>query len=166
MAPIKPCNTYHAALSGRDIYRGADAKTVFKVYFIDIFGRKDPTRTVWAQCGMTKQQFMAGLAKTPDIEGVGFIKAFPHIAKAFRFRPEAEIVLNVRAWSAKDTSPLNLARSQGYVEFACLAEAAIAAEECAHWAAAQSVEEYLGRWAGCAQWPISRNDKLLKYWNG
>jgi len=68
------------------------------------------------------------------------------------------------ARGTRELKPLDLARSEGYMEFACLAEAAIAAEEFAHWAASESVEEYLSRWAISANWPVARNDKLAAYW--
>jgi hypothetical protein len=96
--------------------------------------------------------------------GVGFITAFPHIAKVFRFGPEVETNCHVRAWSTPQMQPLDLARGEGYVEFACFAEAAVAAEEFAHWAAAKSVEDYLAKWAVSADWPVARNDKLMEYW--
>jgi hypothetical protein len=165
MQPPKPANPYHGVLSGREMFRGKDGKSAFKVYFIDIIGRKDPSRTVWAQCGVTKESFNERLAAVDGLEGVGFITAFPHIAKAFRFGPEAETVLNVRAWNSKDMTPLNLGRSQEYVEFACLAEAAIAAEEYLLWAHAKTVEEYLRDWAISTDWPVKQSDKLAEYWN-
>ena len=164
MQPVKPCNTYHAILSSRELYRGADGKSAFKVYFCDIIGRKDPARTVWALCGMTKPDFLRRLGGAESAAGVGFVIAFPHIAKVFRFGPEVETNCHVRAWSTPEMKPLDLTRGEGYVEFACFAEAAIAAEEFAHWAAAKSVEEYLTRWAVSADWPVARNDKLLEYW--
>ena len=64
MLPIKPCNTYHAVLSSRELYRGADGKSAFKVYFCDIIGRKEPARTVWAQCGLAKADFLKGSARS------------------------------------------------------------------------------------------------------
>ena len=178
MLPIKPCNTYHGVLSSRELFRGADGKSAFKVYFCDIVGRKEPARTVWAQCGLAKADFLKSLGKAGMAEGVGFITAFPHITKVFRFGPEVETNCHVRAWStlvlrsegpllrrvAKDLKPLDLARGEGYIEFGCFAEAAIAAEEFAYWAAAKSVEEYLGRWCASADWPVARNDKLAEYW--
>lgn len=164
MFAVKPCNTYHAVLSGTDMLRLPNGKSVFKVYFVDIVGRKDPARTVWDQCGFSRQDFLASLAKQQGIEGVGFIVAFPHITKVFRFGPEMETVLNVRGWNTKDMSPLNLSRTEGYVEFACLAEAAIAAEEYAFWAEADSVEDYLTHWSAFKDGPVARHDKLLAYW--
>jgi hypothetical protein len=146
------------------LYRGADGKSAFKVYFCDIVGRKDPARTVWALCGRTKEAFLDKLHSVDSVAGIGFITAFPHIAKVFRFGPEAETNCHVRAWSTADMKPLDLARGEGYLEFACFAEAAIAAEEFAHWAAAKTIEEYLRTWCVSTNWPIARNDKLLAYW--
>lgn len=162
----KPCNTYHAVLSGKNMARGADGRSVFKVYFVDIIGRKDPTRTVWAQSGISKDGFAKSLAATEGVEGVGFVTAFPHITKVFRFGPEAETVLNVRAWNTRDLAPLDLKRSAGYVEFACLAEAAIAADEYRFWSEAETVAAYLDRWSAWSQGPVARHDKLAAYWRG
>jgi hypothetical protein len=134
MQPIKPCNTYHAVLSGKELCRPAGGKSAFKVYFIDIIGRKEPACTVWTPSGMRAKDFPARLAQAEGVEGVGFVTAFPHITKVFRFGPEAETVMNVRAWDTRDMAPISLGRSQDYVEFACLAEAAIAADEYNAWA--------------------------------
>jgi hypothetical protein len=165
MQCIKPCNTYHAVLNSRELCRLADGKSVFKVYFIDIIGRKELVGTVWAQSGMSVKDFPARLARTDGVEGVGFITAFPHITKVFRFGPEAETVMNVSAWDTRSMAPISLSRSQGYVEFACLAEAAIAADEYNAWARTRTVDEYLQQWSSFADGPIARHDKLLKYWD-
>ncbi|HOQ61853.1 MAG TPA: hypothetical protein PKZ08_14600 [Vicinamibacterales bacterium] len=164
MLTVKPCNTYHAVLSGKALCRRADARSAFKVYFIDIIGRKDPARTVWAQSGLDRADFLARLAGTEGVEGVGFVTAFPHITKVFRHGPEAEVVMNVRAWNTRDLAPLSLGRGQDYVEFACLAETLIAADEHLFWADARTVEEYLARWSPFADGPVARHDKLLEYW--
>ena len=166
MIEIGRCSTYHALVPDRDTFRGPDGKTVFKVYYVDIIGRKDPSRTVWDLCGLEKADFLQSLAGAEGVEGIGFITAFPHITKAFRFGPGAEIVINVRAWNTKDMTDIDLARSQDYVEFACLAEALIAADEFCFWAEADSVDKYLSQWSACTDAPIVRNDKLRQYWRG
>ena len=164
MQTIKPCNTYHAVLNGKELCRPADGKSAFKVYFIDIIGRKDPECTVWTLSGMSAKDFPARLAQTVGVEGIGFVTAFPHITKVFRFGPEAETVLNVRAWDTRSMAPISLGRSQDYFEFACLAEVAIAADEYNAWARTRSVEEYLQEWSSFADGPLARHDKLLEYW--
>ncbi|OGV68760.1 MAG: hypothetical protein A3K19_24130 [Lentisphaerae bacterium RIFOXYB12_FULL_65_16] len=164
MQPLKPANTYHAIISDRKLFRGAADLTAFKVYFVDIIGRKDPSRTEWDKCGLSRDQFMASLTGVPGLEGVGLITAFPHITKAFRFGPESEIVMNVRAWNTQGMTPLDLSRSDGYAEFACLAEAVLAADEFALWANAASVAEYLAKWSPYAGGPVSSRDKLMTYW--
>ena len=75
-------------------------------------------------------------------EGVGFLTAFPHITKVFRYAPKMEILQHVRAFDTKTFAPISLIRDD-FVEFACLAEALLAADEYKAWAAAGSVEEYL-----------------------
>ena len=162
MQPVAKANTYHAVIRSQE--RLAAGKTNLKVYFIDIVGRKDPSRTEWDKCGIDRRQFLDRLAKTEGVEGVGFVTAFPHITKAFRFGPENENVLNVRAWSTRDMAPLDLARSDRYVEFACLAEAVLAKDEYDFWAKAETVEAYLAQWSGYSGGAVERNDKLLAYW--
>lgn len=164
MQSIKPCNTYHAVLNGKDLCRTADGKSAFKVYFIDIIGRKEPACTVWALSGMRTEDFPARLAQAEGVEGIGFVTAFPHITKVFRFGPEAETVMNVRAWDTRSMAPISLGRSQDYVEFACIAEAEIAADEYNAWARAWTVEEYLQQWSSFTDGPVTRHDKLLEYW--
>jgi len=164
MLPVKSCNPYHGIVSDRAVSRGADGKTVFKVYFVDIIDRSDPSKTEWAHCGLAKDDFLASLESTECLEGIGCITAFPHITKAFRFGPEAEIVMNVHAWSTMDMSPIDLARSDGYVEFACLAEAVLAADEYRFWADAETVADYLECWSDYTDAPVLSNSKLREYW--
>lgn len=164
MQTMKACNTYHGVLDERVLHRCSDGRSVFKVYFMDIIGRPEPARTVWAQSGLARDKFLTRLDTLEGLEGVGFITAFPHVTKAFRFGPESETVANVRAWNPREWTELPLARCQGYAEFACYAEAAIAADEFDFWAAAGSVEEYLARWSEQTDWPIQRHGKLMEYW--
>ena len=164
MQTINPCSTYHAVLNGKSLCRPFDGKSAFKVYFIDVIGRKEPVRTVWALSGMRTEDFPLRLARTAGVEGIGFVTAFPHITKVFRFGPEAETVMNVRAWETRSMTPVGLGRSQDYVEFACLAEAAIAADEYNAWARTRTVEEYLHQWSSFTDGPVTRHDKLLEYW--
>ena len=164
MLPVKSCNPYHGIVSDRAVFRGNDGKSVFKVYYVDIVGRADPSRTEWAHCGLGKDEFLASLEGTECLEGVGCITAFAHITKAFRFGPEAEIVMNVRAWSTQGMAPIDLGRSDGYVEFACLAEAMLAADEFRFWAECETVAEYLARWSDYTDAPVLSNSKLREYW--
>ena len=164
MKPIKPCNTYHALSAGRESLRLADGKSAFKVYFVDIIGRPEPAQTVWAASGIDRGAFLVLLAQGEQVEGIGFVIAFPHITKVFRFGPEAETVIHVRAFDTRSMAPLDLGRSDGYVEFACLAEALIAADEYRFWAEVVSVEAYLERWSDFADGPLAHNDKLRRYW--
>ncbi len=163
MEPIKPCNTYHGKDAGRDVLKPAGGKTVFKVYFVDIAGRKQPERFVWSLCGRSRKDFMEALAQK-QIEGVGFVISFPHITKVFRYGPNPEIVLNVKAFKTETLEPLSLERSEGYVEFACYAEAVIGADEYRFWAEAGSVEDYLNKWSSFADGPIVNHAKLFNYW--
>jgi hypothetical protein len=143
--------------------RMPDGKSVFKVYFVDIIGRKQPERYEWKLCGRSQEDFLARL-KALRIEGVGFVIAFPHITKVYRYGPNPEIVINVRAFKTDGLEPLSLERSEGYMEFACLAEAVIAADEYRSWANARSVEEYLKSWSSFEDGPIVEHGKLGRYW--
>ncbi len=165
MQSISPCNPYHAVVRDHEMWHGRDDKSVFKLYYVDIIGRANPERTEWDKCATTREALREALDRTPGAQGVGFITAFPHITKIFRFGPEAETVLNVRAWNTVDMSDIDLGRSDGYVEFACLAEAALAADEYRFWAQAASVEAYLKEWSTYRDGPVLCQSKLAQYWS-
>lgn len=159
---VKPCNTYAAKSAGTTVYR--DGRTAFKVYYVSIYGREHPERYEWDLCDLSCEAVVERL-KELGIEGVGFVLAFPHIVKVFRFGPEAETLLNVRAFKPGDGEPIPLERAEGYTEFACLAEADVASREYLLWAAAESVEEYLGKLVTWGPLPIIDHEKLGRYWS-
>ena len=163
MHDVKPANPYDARISGTSLLRCPDGKSVFKVYFLDITGRQDPARCEWDRCGMPRDGVLAALSRVA--EGVGFVTAFPHVTKVFRFGPHAETVLDVRGFRTPDLSEYPLARGDGTFEFACLAEALIAADECGFWASAADVRGYLGKWSGFAAARIGDHGKLARYWS-
>jgi len=160
MNPIKPANPYAAYPSGVVLYR--QGRHVFKVYYVDITGRDQPERYEWALCGRDRDSVLAHLRET-GIEGVGFVAAFPHITKVFRFAPGAETIMHVRAFNTADFAELNLLREEGYLEFACYAEALIAADEYRVWAEADSVEAYLEHWCAWEEAPVRDHTKLARY---
>ena len=164
MDPVKPCNPYYGVIRQHELFRGADGKTVFKVYYVDIVGRANPALTEWDKAAVGVARWRELLAATTGVEGVGFITAFPHITKAFRFGPEGENAANVRAWKTPDMQPLDLHRSGEYLEFACLAEAVLAADEFRFWAAAHTVAEYLDQWSDYVGGPVLNHRKLAAYW--
>jgi hypothetical protein len=86
--------------------------------------------------------------------------AFPHIAKEFRFGSESETVLHVRAFRPADFAELDLSRSDGYVEYACLAESVIADAEYRLRAPARTVEEHLGQWVDWHPVAVADEGKL------
>lgn len=160
MDPIKPANTYDARPSGQAVYR--HGPHTFKVYYVDITGRSQPERYEWDRCGRGRDALLAALADVP-IEGLGCVIAFPHITKVFRFAPSAETILHVRAFNTTDFAEINLQREEGYVEFACYAEAIIAAAEYRFWAEADSVEAYLEQWCAWEGAPVRDHAKLARY---
>jgi hypothetical protein len=161
MEPVQVCSSYAARPSGRGVYR--NGSHVFKVYYVDIPGRARPDLYEWDRCGRERDTLLEGL-KRAGVEGVGFVVAFPHIAKAFRFAPSVETVLHVRAFRPADFSELDLGREGGYVEFACLAEAVIGDGESRLWADAPSVEAYLARWVEWTPAVIVDEGKLGRYY--
>lgn len=159
---IQPCRTYRAQDAGRARVDMPDGKSVFKVYFISITGRDDPARFEWGKGPFGTADFVQ-LFRSSGIEGVGFVTAFPHIAKVFRFAPSAETVLHVKAYETRTLQPLDLARGEGWLEFACYAEAVVAADEYDAWARHPTVADYLMEWSGLTDAPIVAHDKLLRY---
>jgi hypothetical protein len=95
---------------------------------------------------------------------VGLVTCFPHITKVFRFSPSNETVLDVRELDTATLQPVDAARGDGFHEFACLAEALIAADEYRAWASARSVDEYLAYRSSQADFPVVSNTKLKDYW--
>ncbi len=161
---VEQCKPYHAQSAGTATLRMEDGKSIFKLYYLDITGREDRARYEWKQSSLDKAAFEADLHGS-TLEGVGFVTAFPHITKVFRFAPDAETVMHVRAFNTSDLSELDLERGSGWVEFACYAEALIGADEYRAWADAGTVEEYFERWSGFSDGPISSESKLRHYWN-
>jgi hypothetical protein len=74
-----------------------------------------------------------------------------------------ETIMHVKAFNTGDLSPMSLEREDGFVEFACYAEAAIAADEYQAWAKAGSVEEYLQFRSLFVDGPVQSNRKLAEY---
>jgi hypothetical protein len=99
------------------------------------------------------------------VEGVGFIVTFPHITKVFRFAPAMETVMHVRAFNTPDMSPIDLQRDDGFIEFACYAEAAIAADEYHLWSKSETVEEYLKTFSPFVDGPVKSSTKLAAFWH-
>jgi hypothetical protein len=160
---IAPCRTYHSKAAGTGLVRMPDGLSVFKIYYISIIGRDEPARYEWGKGSLAPREFEELLGASA-FEGVGFITAFPHITKVFRFAPSMETVLHVQAFNTRELAPLSLAREDNYLEFACYAEAEIAAEEFNAWARASSVEEYLSHISRFDDGPIVDHAKLAAYW--
>lgn len=157
---IKPARPYHARPSGTALYR--QGPHAFKIYYVDIIGRDRPELYEWDASGRTRDSVREALAQFHP-EGIGFVIAFPHITKIFRFAPSAETILHVRAFNTPDFSDISLEREDGYLEFACLAEALIAAAEYQFWAEAECVEDYLQCWAQWQPAAIAHPAKLGAY---
>ncbi len=161
---IAPCRTYHAQTVGRSVLRMPDGRSAFKVYYISVIGRDKPELYEWQHCSRTpadfEKAFLAG-----NHEGIGFVVAFPHVTKVYRFSPEGETILDVREFDTDGMADRDCARSDGYHEFACYAEAALAADEYRAWARAASVKAYLAFRSDAADFPVDSNTKLAAYWN-
>jgi hypothetical protein len=59
---------------------------------------------------------------------------------------------------------MDCSRADGYHEFSCYAEAAIAADEYRAWARAATVEEYLAFRSTATDFPVASHAKLAAYW--
>lgn len=160
---IEACSSYQAEMDDFRLIRKADGKSVFKVYYCSITGRPSPERYEWSRCNISKDQFAADVAASA-YEGIGFVTAFPHIAKVFRFAPKAEILEHVCAFKPEDGSVISLVRDDGFYEFACLAEAVLANDEFKFWASAGSVEEYLAQRSTKKHFDVCNHAKLKQYW--
>lgn len=160
---IAPCRTYHGKTVGRNVLRMSDGKSAFKVYYISVIGREKPELFEWERSSRSvadfERAFLAG-----GYEGIGFVLAFPHVTKIFRFSPGAETILDIREFHTDGMRPMDCGRGEGFHEFACYAEAVIAAEEYHAWAKAPTVEEYLATRSEAADFPVSNNAKLAVYW--
>ena len=162
MEPVKTANTYAAYPSGTATYR--HGRHAFKVYYVDITGREQPERYEWALCGRSRDSVLDALREA-NIEGIGAVVSFPHITKVFRFAPSAETILHVRAFHTEDFAEISLQREEGYLEFACYAEALIAADEYRFWAEARTVEEYLQRWSDWREAVVTDHTKLKEHFD-
>lgn len=160
---IEPCNTYHGILDGFRLLRRQPGHSAFKIYFCSIIGRSQPERYEWSRAAHSQDQFVERFAAS-GLSGVGFVTAFPHIVKVFRFAPKNEVLEHVCAFNPQTWETIGLDRGEGYTEFACYAEAIIAADEFRYWAAAASVEEYLGARTYAADYPVVNHGKLRAYW--
>lgn len=159
---VSECRPYDARIVDCRLVRGRSGVRAFKIYRLSIVGRKCPARYEWEACGLPVRHVEQRLAETIP-EGVGFVTAFPHITKVFRFAPEMETVLHVTAFDTGPWSPVDLSRPAGFVEFACLAEAEIAAHEYTAWADAESVEDYLKFRSPFAKGQVKAPSKLAAW---
>lgn len=160
---ISECQTYQARLVKTSLLHMPDGKSAFKIYYLSIINRSRPERYEWAHCASSiaefEQQFLAG-----PHEGIGFVIAFPHVTKIFRFSPWSEIILDVREFVTGSMTGKDITREDGSHEFACHAEAVIAAEEYDAWAASASVEAYLESHCSRAEFLVADHAKLARYW--
>jgi hypothetical protein len=163
MHEIKPCNPYAARPSGTARYQSGP--TAYKIYYVDIYGRSQPERYEWDLCGHHRDTVLDHLQRV-GLEGVGAIVTFPHITKVFRFAPSAETIMHVRGFWTPDFTEVDLNREDGFVEFACYAEAIIAAEEYRFWAEATSVADYLEHWVKWNDAPVVDHEKLARHFGG
>jgi hypothetical protein len=160
---IKPCQTYHARVDRVTLLRMPDGLSAFKFYYLSITGRAKPKLYEWSSCPRTIEEFETAFLAS-GIEGVGLVTCFPHITKVFRFSPGNETVLDVRELDTATLQPVDASRGDGFHEFACLAEALIAADEYSAWASACSVDEFLSYRCNLTDLPVLSNTKLNEYW--
>ena len=160
---IAKCRSYHAICTGTNLLRMPDGKSAFKIYYLSIVGRDKPELYQWDRCGLDKEDFENRFT-SGEHAGIGFVTAFPHVTKVFRFAPHMETVLDVKAFDTSSMKPCDCARDEGYYEFACYAEALIAAEEYRAWATSSSVADYLTFLCRTRDFPVEMSSKLGVYW--
>lgn len=165
MMRIAACRTYHAQTVGQSLLRMPDGKSVFTVYYLSVIGRDIPERFEWQHCPRTPESFEKAFLAGGHA-GIGFVIAFPHVTKIFRFSPAMETVMDVREFHTEGMRHMACSREDGYHEFACYAEAVIAADEYRAWARAATVEEYLAFRSTATDFPVVSNTKLAAYWEG
>jgi hypothetical protein len=160
---IQNCKSYHAQTVGQRLLKMPDGKSVFKLYYLSINRRDRPEQYEWGHCRQTQpdfeKNFLAG-----GYCGLGFVTAFPHVTKIFRFSPYAETSLDVSEFQTDGMRPLDCTRDDGSHEFACYAETVIAAAEHAAWAVAATVEQYLSFRCAQVDFQIANHQKLAAYW--
>jgi hypothetical protein len=160
---ISACRPYHAQAVGQNLLQMPDGKSAFKVYYISVIGRDKPELYEWKHLSWTQASFEKTFL-VGGHEGVGFVTAFPHVTKIFRFSPYGETILDVLEYSTKDMQRKDCSRADTSHEFACYAEALIAADEYRAWARAKTVEEYLSFRCSLTDFPVVGNTKLAAYW--
>ena len=160
---IAPCRTYHAKTAGRALLRMPDGRSAFKIYYISVVGRPQRELFEWQHAPRSRKDFEEAFL-TGGHEGVGFVLAFPHVTKIYRFSPAMETILDVRELNTEGMTPRDCSRGEGYHELACYAEAVIAADEYHAWGTAATVEEYLAFRSEAADFPVASNTKLATYW--
>jgi hypothetical protein len=160
---IAECSPYHAQTVGQNLLKMPDGKSVFKVYYISVIERDRPEQYEWQHslCNPAhfEKTFLCG-----QHEGIGFVIAFPHVAKIFRFSPYKETVLDVSEFHSADMRRRDCSHEDGSHEFACYAEAVIAAAEYGAWAGATTIEDYLTFRCDRVDFPIVSHMKLGAYW--
>jgi hypothetical protein len=162
---IASCRTYHGKTVGHTLLRMPDGRSGFKVYYISVIGRDKPETFEWSRSSRSQADFEKAFLAGGH-QGIGFVLAFPHVTKIFRFSPGAETILDVREFHTDGMRPMDCARGEGYHEFACYAEAVIAADEYHAWAKARTVEAYLDTRSEAGDFPVANNAKLADYWAG
>jgi hypothetical protein len=160
---IAKCGTYHAKTVGIRMLRMPDKKSVFKIYYLSIISRDLPEQFEWEHCRQKPDSFERAFLLGKH-EGIGFVVAFPHIAKVFRFSPYGETIIDVSEFHTADMQPKDCSRGDGSHEFACYAESIIAADEYQSWANAATVEQYLASRCTKTDFPIVSNTKLTTFW--
>lgn len=136
---------------------------VFKIYFVDILNREQKNKYVWEYAEITKKDLLNGIEKLHP-QGIGFIIAFPHVFKIFRFGPSIETNLYSIAYNPKTMERLTL-QEEGWLELGCLAEIEISFDEFTFWATSPNVEDYLLNFSSKGNGSILDHSKLFNYTN-
>ena len=164
MTQVLSCQPYHGSSAGQTVLNMPDGRSVFKLYLLSIIDRDEPVLYDWASSRLSISEFKVRFCEG-GYTGVGFVTAFPHITKIFRYAPEVETVVDVRELDMATLAELDCNRSDQYHEISCYAESLIAADEYRAWAKANTVDEYLQFRCSLSDFPIVNHNKLSDYWN-
>ena len=121
MTQVLSCESYHGISAGQAVLNMPDGRSVFKLYLLSIIDRNEPALYDWANSRLSISEFKVRFRER-RYEGVGFVTAFPHITKIFRYAPEVETVVDVRELDTATLDKLDCNRNDQYHEFACYAE--------------------------------------------
>ena len=97
MTQVLSCESYHGISAGQAVLNMPDGRSVFKLYLLSIIDRDEPALYDWANSRLSISEFKVRFRER-RYEGVGFVTAFPHITKIFRYAPKSRLRSTCESW--------------------------------------------------------------------